>query len=236
MAHPASYVKELYIMLLKAKSEKIDFATISRRMGIGQDEIKACLGRLGDVRIVNNTVVLDDVTWASLAEHAVREGVPLYEIARSISWQRFEALTEEALIRHGFETIRDFRFKSEGRRWQIDVVGLRGADLVCFDCKQWKAGGKSSALLKSAMEQMRRVEALSHLKTNPKGLRTDWNVVKIYPALITLLDTDRHISAGCFIVPVLRLNHFLDEFYDLRGLIKPFKTSGHESERQLNIG
>ncbi|MBO3803535.1 MAG: hypothetical protein JTT11_06640, partial [Candidatus Brockarchaeota archaeon] len=115
-----------------------------------------------------------------------------------------------------------------GRRWEIDVMGLRGTDLVCFDCKQWKTWGKESAVLRSAEEHASRVEALSRVQAKPKDFEAVWNAVKIYPALVTLLDIDRRVSAGCFVVPVSNLNSFLDDFYDLRGLVKPFKAEAVE--------
>jgi hypothetical protein len=224
MSIPPPLIKELYITLLTMKIKKIEFNTVSKITGIKREMIKDHLQGLCNVEIQDGAIILDDTTWSSLLENAIREGVLLFEVASKISWQRFEALTEEALKRHEFKTRRNLRFESEGKRWEIDVIGVRGDNMICFDCKQWKKHHKASMLIKSAKEQVNRVSALTRIQIKPIALKSERNVIKIYPALITLLDINQYILAGCFIVPVLKLNNFLDVFYELRDLIKPFKA------------
>ncbi|MGQ9514738.1 MAG: hypothetical protein ACUVTL_06790 [Thermoproteota archaeon] len=223
MSLPSPLEKELYITLLTLKSEKIDLDTISQRIGLTHEKIKEHLQGLCNVEIRNEVIIIDDATWVSLLENAIRKGILLYEVASKISWQRFEFLTEEALIRHDFKTRRNIRFRSESRRWEIDVVGVRGDDLICFDCKQWKTHRNASLLKRSAVDQVNRVAALAQFQTKPIN-QAERSLIKMYPAMITLLDFDRYIVEGCFVVPILKLNNFLDRFYELRDLIQPIKA------------
>jgi len=213
----------LYLTLLSSKHEKIEFEDVSKVTGIDSDAVRAWLLSSGMSGIERESIVLGERSWTALLKGAMSKGVPLEAIASTIPWQRFEALAKEALISYGFETGRHVRFKYGGRRWEIDVMGIREGDLLCIDCKQWKKGGKGGVLRKSACEQMSRVAALSKLKTKPRLLRSRRNGFSAYSAITTLLDTGRYIMDGCFIVPITKLNSFLDQFYDLRGLVRPVR-------------
>jgi len=213
----------LYLALLSSKHEKVEFRIISRTTGVSHEVIKAWL-RSSGIETDGKFMFLKEKTWTALAEGAVNKGVPLEVIANTIPWQRFEILVKEALVRYGFETRRHVRYKSCGRRWEIDVLGVREGDLICIDCKQWKRGSKGSALRKSAREQLSRVVALSQLPTKPKFLRTQRNKLTAYTALTTLLDTGLYVVDGCFIIPITKLNSFLDQFYELRGLARSVRV------------
>jgi hypothetical protein len=214
----------LYLVLLSSKNGRIEFKTISEATGLGQGAIRAWLRSRG-LETDGESLILGGRKWAALAEDAVNKGVPLETIAHAIPWQRFEALTEEALIRYGFETRRNVRFTSEGRRWEIDVMGVRGSDLICFDSKQWKRGGKGGIVRRSAREQLSRIVALSGLGVKPPLLRNRRITLNGYAALTTLLDTGHYVLDGCFIVPFNKLRSFLDQFYELRGLARPIKIA-----------
>jgi len=213
--------RRLYLALLSSKHEKIEFENVSRVTGIDQGIVRAWLLSSGISGIERESLVLGERAWTALLEAAMSKGVPLEAIASTIPWQRFEVLVKEALVRYGFETGRHIRFEYSGRRWEIDVLGVREGDLLCIDCKQWKKGGKGGVLRKSVSEQLSRVVALSKLKTKPQLLRARRNRLNAYAALTTLLDTGRYIIDGCFIVPITKLNSFLDQFYELRGLVRP---------------
>jgi len=220
----APYIqRRLYLSLLSSKRDKIEFEYISRVTGIDYDIIRAWLMSSGISDIESEAIVLRDRAWTELLEGAVSKGVPLEVIARTIPWQRFEMLAKEALIRYGFETRKHVRFEYGGRRWEIDILGVREGDMICIDCKQWKEGGKGGVMRRSASEQSSRVVALSKLKSKPQLLRSRRRRLNAYAALMTLLDTGRYIIDGCFIVPIMRLNSFLDQFYELRGLVRPIR-------------
>lgn len=215
--------RRLYLALLSSKQDKIEFEYVSRVTGIDQDVARSWLLSLGISGIERDPLVLKERVWAALLEGAVSKGIPLEVIAGTIPWQRFEVLAKEALLRYGFEACRHVRFAYGGRRWEIDVLGVRDGDMICMDCKQWKKGGKGGVIRNSTREQLSRVVALSKLKTKPRLLRARRRRLNAYAALMTLLDTGRYIVDGCFIVPITKLNSFLDQFYELRGLVRPVR-------------
>jgi len=216
--------RRLYLALLSSKHEKIEFENVSRVTGIDHGTVRTWLLNSGISGIERESLVLGERAWTALLEGAISRGVPFEAIASAIPWQRFEVLAKDALLSYGFETGRHVRFEYGGRRWEIDVLGVREGDMICIDCKQWKKGGRGSILRKSAREQMSRVVALSKLKTKPQLLRARRNKLNAYAVLTTLLDTGRYIIDGCFIVPITKLNSFLDQFYELRCLIRPVRV------------
>jgi hypothetical protein len=218
---PPHLRRRLFIALLASKVERVEFEAISNTVGVSPEGVRAFVRRVGHVNADAFTAILGEGAWMTVVEEAVREGVPLDVIADAIPWQRFEALTGAALIRHGFEIRRNVRFRAEGRRWEIDVLGLRERDLLCFDCKQWKKGGKGGAVRASAMLQRARTLEFSRLRSRPRWFGSAGRNLNAYAALITLLDTGRYIIDGCFIVPITKLNSFLDQFYELRGMVTP---------------
>jgi len=220
---PPYIQRRLYLALLSSKHDKIEFEYVSRVTGIDQDVARAWLLSLGMSGVEREHLVLRERVWTALLEGAVSKGVPLEVIAGTIPWQRFEVIAKEALMRYGFETGRHVRFVYGGRRWEIDILGVRDGDMICIDCKQWKRGGKGGAIRKSAREQLSRVVALSKLNTKPQLLKARRSRLNAYAALMTLLDTGRYIVDGCFIVPITKLNSFLDQFYELRVLVRPVR-------------
>mgnify|MGYP006270284021 CR=1 FL=1 len=119
----------LYLALLSSKHEKIEFEDVSKVTGIDSDIVRAWLLSSGMNGIERESIVLGERSWAALLEGAMSKGVPLEVIASTIPWQRFEELAKEALVRCGFETRRHVRCGYDGRRWEIDVLGVREGEL-----------------------------------------------------------------------------------------------------------
>jgi hypothetical protein len=147
-------------------------------------------------------------------EKTMLSGATLEEIAEKITWQEFEDLCLSILEENGFHTGKHFRFKDkEGKRHEIDILATkplvkkhgkgaaRTTKHMAIDCKHWGCG-RTSALKTAAEKQKERVKALKQL---PEFKRK-----KTIPAILTLFQENIIKRDDAWIVPVFRLNAFLN--------------------------
>jgi hypothetical protein len=146
-------------------------------------------------------------------EARMRGGVALEEITKDLDWRDFEGFVSEVLSENGFRTFRNFRFSSKKRRYEVDVVALERPRIVIVDCKHWGIRlGKVSALKVAAsahqertMEFGNKLQELAHIDA------TKWGTAKIIPILVTLYQERIVEKEGVLVVPIFKLNSFLEE-------------------------
>jgi len=137
-------------------------------------------------------------------EKMIENGLNLEEAFQIISWKEFEESVAEIFEKHNFKVKRNFIFKTS-KKYQIDLIAERGELIVIVDCKQWgKHRYKTSALKKAALKQNERKEELKKLLGNGK---------KILPIIVTLNDENFYDFEKVFIVPLFKLNNFLNEIH-----------------------
>ncbi len=120
------------------------------------------------------------------------------------------------LERTGFSVDRNVRFKSEGHRFEIDVVGCREPLFICIDCKHWHRAISSSALLRIVQQQERRTEAFArylHLERFGRlGLLHSIRKTALFvPAVLSIVEGTSKFCDNVPIVPVLGLRDFLNQ-------------------------
>lgn len=142
----------------------------------------------------------------------IKSGGDVEKVCRYLTWQEFEDASAQILDESGYRVLHRYRFRSEGRRWEIDLLAFKKPMILCFDCKHWRGGGKRSALMKAIEAQAKRVEAFAQsAKVNRIKLGlSDWNKATLLPVMIVLLDLPL-IHGGVPSVPVFRLGDFLYE-------------------------
>ncbi len=136
------------------------------------------------------------------------------EIFKNFDWKEFENTIAEIFRSNEFVVRQNFRFKAK-RRYEIDLVAVRGNICLCVDCKGWSRGrNKTSALKKAVVEQENRLkEFKKFLKKNfiaQKILRTE-NTSLFLPLLATLAEEDIIKQNQTCVVPFEKLNAFLLE-------------------------
>ena len=144
----------------------------------------------------------------------ILEGTPIEVILSGFDWSGFEAAVAEIFAANGFSVKRNFRFKTK-RRYEIDIIAVRGGKVVCVDCKEWREGrNKKSAVEKAAYMQKERVEQLEKfVAKNPiaqSSLKIDATAHRYVPMLVTLLEEDVKEHETALIVPVWKLNSVLN--------------------------
>jgi len=129
------------------------------------------------------------------------EGRSLEDVLKSFDWKKFEGIVAQILEENGFDVRRNVRFKTD-RRYEIDVLGERNGTVLSIDCKDWSGGRyKKTALSRAAGRQAKRTMEL--VKTGHiKG--------KTISMLVTLFEEDIKQNDDVIIVPVWKLNSFLN--------------------------
>jgi Holliday junction resolvase-like predicted endonuclease len=151
-----------------------------------------------------------------------------------LCWQEFEEIAATALRNNNFTVTKNMRFKSSGRRWEIDVVGCKKPLVVCIDCKHYHHTITPSELKKIVDSQIDRAKAFADVLPNPK-LTLDciqWDTAKFVPAVLSLLPSSFKFVFDVPIVPVLQLQDFLTQLpayaNTLKFIPKSFEHLSHE--------
>ncbi len=144
----------------------------------------------------------------------ILQGEQIEEIIEEIDWKDFEELVTKILEKHDFNTHHNFRFKT-GRRYEIDVLGIRNEIILLIDCKQWGRGRyKKSALKNATNNQKQRTKQLKRfLKNNiiaqNKLKITKLSGTKFITLIVTWLEEDLIEHENVLIVPIWKFNEFL---------------------------
>ncbi len=152
---------------------------------------------------------------ASLIFHAGSH-LDLQQLSIKLTWQEFERLLTNALEQCDFKVVKNYHFTAGAhkKRWEIDVIGIRGQLLVAFDAKHWTRTTQApSALEKAATNQKARVAALatySKLGDLIFQFGLTQTRLTLMPALVTLFDTPFELAqCGVPAVCIRNLSYFL---------------------------
>lgn len=138
-----------------------------------------------------------------LAIEASRLGA-LQEAARCLTWQEFEAFSEECLSRSGFQTQKGAILKDESRKWQIDIVARKTDMVLAFDCKHWDSPNYLSKFRKAAEHQKHALSVLMR-RTIDGPIPQEWGL----PVILTLHDPRASIQDDVVVVSVGQLSDFV---------------------------
>jgi hypothetical protein len=161
-----------------------------------------------------NAALLDSSTRFKLAIEATRLG-GLRSVARALTWQEFEAFSEECLHAFGFCTRRGVIVKDDARRWQIDVIAKKSRMILAVDCKHWGSPGYASKVIKAVEHQRLAVCAL--LQQMTKAGEVDREGVLALPIILTLLEPRSRLTAGAVLLSV-------EQFADFLGGVSPYSS------------
>jgi hypothetical protein len=141
-----------------------------------------------------------------LAFEAVRHG-GLQQVARALTWQEFEAFTEECLQTVGFDTQKGLIVKDDSRRWQIDVIAKKSPMILAIDCKHWESPGYESKLNSAAQHQKLAVQALIRQRAERGEVGRDGLLV--LPMILTLFEPRSRMVDGVVAVSIEQFADFL---------------------------
>ncbi len=205
---PAYFVIRVIVETLKqtAGNVSISLSQIAEQAKTTEEQVVSILGPI---------LELDDLSSAdlnvsnrfNLAFEAVRHGA-LQQVARALTWQEFEAFTEECLRTVGFETRKGIIVKDSSRRWQIDVIAKKSEMVLAVDCKHWETPGYDSKLNKAAQHQRMAVNALIQQMTRTR----DHGIEGLLglPVILTLYEPRQKLTGGAVAVSIEQFANFLD--------------------------
>ncbi|OLD56540.1 hypothetical protein AUI46_00465 [archaeon 13_1_40CM_2_52_13] len=150
---------------------------------------------------------LTNLARFKLAFEAVRHGA-LQQVARALTWQEFEAFTEECLQAVGFDTQKGIIVKGGSRRWQIDVIAKKSQMILAIDCKHWESPGYESRLSNAAEHQKLAVQALIQQMATREQFGRER--VLALPMILTLFEPRSRMVDGVVVLSVEQLADFLE--------------------------
>jgi hypothetical protein len=142
-----------------------------------------------------------------LAFEAVRHG-GLQQVARALTWQEFEAFTEECLQTVGFDTQKGLIVKDDSRRWQIDVIAKKNPMILAIDCKHWESPGYESKLSNAAEHQKLALQALIQ-QMAARGQVGREGLLAL-PMILTLFEPRARIVGEVVVVSIEQFGDFLE--------------------------
>lgn len=131
-----------------------------------------------------------------------------------MDWKQFERFVAEIFRSHSFKVKHGMRFKTK-RKYEIDLLAVRGEKVFCVDCKSWSMGRyKNSALRKAARMQEERILQFKKYMWKNLILHKILNVnpsSEFHSLIVTAVEETIVNENQTYIVPVVKLNTFLLE-------------------------
>ena len=175
-------------------------------------------------------VCLTGESRVKIALLSLNFGADLECLSKYLHWKEFEDFTSVALEKSGYSVWKNVRFKHEGTRYEIDVIGCRKPLVICIDCKHWSRRIGSSALNKIVQAQKRRTESLAKSLPN-KSLQLEcirWGEAKFLPAILSLIPSNCKMVNKVPVFSILQIRDFLTqlpiEIDSFNPFIQTFKT------------
>jgi Holliday junction resolvase-like predicted endonuclease len=205
----------LITVLELTRSGSVVQETINKHARIPIQVAKELLQRMHNDHMIylhDDFVEASDIQRLEMAVRALKSGADLERVSDLLKWKEFEGMAAFALENNGYLVQRNVRFKHGGRRWEIDVVGLRKPLVICMDCKHWHHRLCESMAKKIVKEQVARVNALAISLPNPaiRIVPAIDNDYKFLPVVLSLIVDESKFFEGVPIVPILQLQDFLN--------------------------
>jgi hypothetical protein len=207
-------------MNITLKSTIMEILDQSKESGIVEDletlDIDLC-GHLNLHVTEEGTILVDREKRIDLAMLVTEKGAEIVDVVEVMTWKDFEGLVASILTENSFSCTESFRRRgtSDVKGMEIDVIGIRGRTALSVDAKMWSVrGGKASALRTAAEKQKERTSRLTtqlgrlskKLPSMTKGQYT------IFPTMVTWLVEEVEMHEGIPVVPVFKLNSFIQDF------------------------
>jgi len=139
-----NFERELVISILKfTKKQPVSRQLLQKHTKISDILIEKLLGKYEKVGLIyqgSDFVEAKRAQRIALAIHALKLGADLENVCRLLDWDEFEQVIFLALKVNRYKVKKNFRFKWNNRKWEIDVLGLKKPLIICVDCKQWRHG------------------------------------------------------------------------------------------------
>ena len=205
---PPYLIARIIVETLKQTSgcKAIDTTGIADLAKTTTEQVELVLGKLLKPEDSSNTHLTMSARFR-LAFEGVKRGA-LQQVARALTWQEFEAFTEECLQSVGFDTCKGVMVRDNSRRWQIDVIARKNSMTLGVDCKHWESPAYDSKLTKAAEHQKLALQALIRQMT-ARGEVGEERTLAL-PVILTLFEPRSRFAHGVVVVSVEQFADFLE--------------------------
>ena len=205
---PSYFVSRVIVETLKHTKgdELLSTSEIADRVKTTSEQVVLVLGPLLELEDLTGARLSNSARF-KLAFEAVRAG-GLQQVARALTWQEFEAFTEECLQTVGFDTQKGLIVKDDSRRWQIDIIAKKSPMILAIDCKHWESPGYESRLSNAAEHQKLAVQALIRQRAARGEVGRDGLLV--LPMILTLFEPRSRMVDGVVAVSIEQFADFLE--------------------------
>ena len=205
---PSYFVSRVIVETLKQTKadESVSTSEIAQRARTTSEQVTLVLGPLLDLEDPTGVRLTNSARF-KLAFEAVRQG-GLHQVARALTWQEFEAFTEECLQTVGYETQKGLIVKDDSRRWQIDVIAKKSPMILVLDCKHWESPGYESKLINAAEHQKLALKALIQQMAAREDGGGEESLA--LPMILTLYEPRARIVNGVVVVSIEQFGDFLE--------------------------
>lgn len=177
-------------------------------------EIIEQLKEEGLIKVKGDKVSVSVDQRIEMAVTAIKNGADFEKVSNSLGWLEFEELVARVFRENGYNTMSRYRFKAEGRRWEIDVLATSYPYIVCAECKHYTSGMGNRTARNIIEIHIEKTEVLSkHIAEVAKKIGVQsWKNAILVPITLTLSPTKENIYRRMPSVSVFMLPSFLDEF------------------------
>lgn len=209
--------RDILLRLLKlTKAGPISRSHITKATNLPTEAVEEALGFFFQTGLFDE---YDDLIEASpsqrlgMAMTALTLGADFQRICNSLSWKEFEGVTAQAFEANAYRVVRNFHFRSQSRRWEVDVLGLKQPIVLCADCKHWKRGWRNAASVNAVQAQVERTAALNEALPGYSRILgiESWTQVRLVPMVLTLIQGPSKFHKGVPVVPVPQIQDFINE-------------------------
>ena len=207
----------LQFILDETKEGSLDLNNAKEKLKVTDEALGMMLDELrekGFIEIKDDTLVSSVEQRIELAVYAIKLGADFEKVSKSLGWLEFEELVARVFRENGYNTKSRYRFKAEGRRWEIDVLATSYPYIVCAECKHYTSGMGNSTARNIIETHIEKTEVLSkHIGELAKKMGVyKWKDAIMVPITLTLSPTKMNIYRRMPSVSVFMLPSFLSEF------------------------
>ena len=149
-------------------------------------------------------------TRLRLAIVALRGAATVYEVSRYLDWREFETLAARIFDDNEHIVFQNYRFTLGFQRNEIDIVAIKSPLVIAADAKHYSATGRGS-IKKAVAAQKKRAERLAqHISVGSNCPFSGEGITVILPLIVTMLEECFRIHEKTVIVPIFKLNAFLN--------------------------
>lgn len=213
-----SVEREILVTLLKlTKKGPIDYSLVSRTARIPTKITENFLNKLADAALIKwkgKILEASPDQRVRIAFQAVKLGADIERVCRLLEWKEFESITTTAFEAYNYNFKKNLRFKGKnGKRWEIDVLAYKQPIITSVDCKLWKHGWTRAPIVKAVEEHVKRTKAFADILPNiyAKIKLDKWEGAIVIPIVLSLLPSPFKFYDNTPIIPVLKLQSFLNE-------------------------